>query len=114
MIANDIINVCQHKPISTLVEVTTCLRKYLSNNIPYKDAVYAVKVQYHADDVVRCVYTDSNTFDEFDFHPTKTLLLLDEEYNENAVVRNFLSTTIKVCEQCFVEYVQRCDILITR
>ena len=105
---------CKHKPIKSQVSISKDLYKAIFDNINIKEAINVVNFRYfEGDNSTEPIYINSKYRISHNIANNQVLNLFDDEGNENAEVMSFFDEIIKMCKECFFEYLKKYDLEVS-
>ncbi|CAA0150007.1 hypothetical protein R5N98_11150 [Tenacibaculum maritimum] len=104
---------CKHKPIKSQVSISKDLYKAIFEGIKIKESINVVEFRYFdEDDDTELIYINSQYLIPHNITNNELLTLFDKEGNEIASTMRFFDGIIKMCKECFFEYLKRHELEI--
>lgn len=103
---------CTHKPISYQISLSNDLYRFIFNDQKFSQTIKTVPFRYYSQGKSELIYTGENYINKKKINEGETLTLFDDNDLENEKAFDFFEGVIKMCGDCFFEYLKKYNLEI--
>jgi hypothetical protein len=101
---------CIHRPILSRISISKNIYTYVYRNEKYYGLIRVVFFKHYHEEKPELIYTETEYFEQNTINEDEILTLFNENYELNHEAQKFCNEIVKMCGQCFFEYIKKYNI----